>query len=139
MYDTSINAVAASMFIIPNHCGKIDTSLSYIESAVKSHNKKVDRLGLHKSFKLRNGDIPIQIWVCNNESENWSCHGLPEYLAESENFLDYIPFRLLKGLKEGDVLTFDMLGKHIAIQANQLKFRYKRFGTFEKVLFSVLF
>ena len=44
MYDSSINAVAASMFIIPNHCEKIDTTVSYIESAVKRHNKNVDRL-----------------------------------------------------------------------------------------------
>ena len=137
MYDSSINAVAAHMFVIPNKCTKIDSTVSYIASAVKSHNKKVERLGLHESFKLKDGDIPIQIWAYDHESENWSCHGLPEYLAESANFLDFIPLRLLKGLKEGDIFTFDMLGKHIAIRASQLKSRYKGFGTFEEVLFSV--
>ena len=137
MYDSSINAVAAHMFIVPNRCAKIDTSISYIASSVESHNKKVKRLGLHESFKLRDGDIPVQIWVCDNGSENWSCHGLPGYLAKSENFLDFIPYRLLKGLKEGDIFTFDMLGKHIVIRASQLKYRYKGFGTFEEALFSV--
>lgn len=137
MYDSSINAVAAHMFIVPNRCAKIDTSISYIASSVESHNKKVERLGLHESFKLRDDDIPVQIWICDHESENWSCHGLPEYFAKSENFLDFIPLRLLKGLKEGDIFTFDMLGKHIAIRASQLKYRYKGFGTFEEALFSV--
>ena len=137
MYDSSINAVAARMFIIPNRCVTIDMSISYIESTVKSHNKKVERLGLHKNFKLKDGDIPVQIWVYDHESENWSCHGLPKYLDESKHFLNFIPFRLLEGIKEGDIFTFDMLGKHIAIRASQLKSRYKGFGAFEEVLFSV--
>lgn len=110
---------------------------------------KAEKIGLHvngEKVDFKTNDPIVQIWWTGSGSENWGAHGLPEELCgsapdatydeclERDFMIDNLPYRLIKDLKEGDTLSVEINGHVVEVVANQLGYRYKRFGTFEEVL-----
>lgn len=75
----------------------------------------------------------VQVWITSEESDNWADHGCP---IDGGYFISHLPTWMIGEMKEGNTIYID-LPNHDAVlklKAAQLKYRYKRFGTFESVL-----
>lgn len=123
----------AEMFIIPNA----------ISVEKKGDDKNPFWDAMNKKMKIYFGDKAakrdlgkrrmIQVWITSKESDNWADHGCP---VDGGYFISNLPTWMIGKMKEGDTITVD-LPNHNAIlklKAAQLKYRYARFGAFEKVL-----
>lgn len=134
------------MFIIPNSCSIVDIKTD--DSLSQHWRKRINRQ--YKTLNLRyngeliqmvNGDLPIEIWTTGMGSENWQDHGIPDSISipeagiSPEYFPGYLPLRVVKDLKEGDVLELTWFnGETLRITASQLPYRYRDLGRFEDAL-----
>ena len=134
------SVIFGSFFIIPNVHRIITADDEASMYVMEYHNNIVKELGLSEDFLLKIGDRPIEIWTHNKAndedmmSENWWAHGLPYNIHKKYRFVSMLPERMIREFTEGDVLTFDMLGFHIVLEAQQIGYRYQSFGTFEETL-----
>ena len=153
---TSTNTIDLVCFIIPNcpHAmGEIDSDLGFLRAG------RIERCN-YLGIPIRNIDdeLLIEVWIAGldkNVSEegndNLSAHGFGEYYAEKLGITSrhedgrkrtapsYIPYEVLKDVKEGDVKTFTAPnGCNVRMHFEQLPYRYRRFGTFETVLADVV-
>lgn len=121
-------------FIIPNSASTFsDDANDYWSRDIC---KEMKRFG----FTPQKGDKFIEVWVAtpDDENSNWSAHRWEFQRMtgiENDRFPLYLPYKFLKNLEEGDTLELRRNdGRVFRITANQLSYRYRRFGAFEKVL-----
>lgn len=141
-------------FIIPNHGGKIRDGFLFADEMTEYFTKVAKMNGT--TFDTENDTI-MQVWLCNEDSDNIVCHGaFVEIPGENDNVRDiwfpqheYFLSKLFKDKKEGDVVSmeipvvlageFDEIGHgldatlHLNIKLSQQKYRYRGHGTFEEV------
>jgi len=105
---------------------------------------------IRRAFGVMPWDLCAQVWMVNEECENWDCHGYPVNLFA-------IPTNRLLGLREGQLLKFDYTitsgygegrleekyeGKviEVCLRLRQGKYRYSDYadGTFEGVLSALI-
>lgn len=144
----------AEMFIIPNSAGRVTEFISK-ERAIREAQSICSSVG--KDFD--ENDPLVQVWICSDDldTENLCRHGATveiegeDYFLEYPEISEYIPLSIIKDLKEGETATFGYTNiatinnndKNIKVdlmlnvKANQLDYRYSRFGTFESVLSKV--
>lgn len=122
----------AEMFIIPNAI-----------SVEKGDDKNPFWDIMNKKMKTYFGDDAakrdlgkrrmVQVWIVSEESDNWADHGSP---IDGKFFISNLPTWMIKDMIEGDTIEIDLPNHNAVLKltAAQLKYRYKRFGTFENVL-----
>ena len=118
---------------------------------------------LFPGVKFPEDEKLVEIWVYDEISDNWSCHGrvvedwdklsveefinktgvttgeeLMELWKINKIFPRWLPLSQLKSLKEGDTLKINYKGTDVILEASQLSGRYRNFGTFEKTLEGLL-
>lgn len=154
MSTSTTNAtITGFVFIIPNHATRADSKYWFI-NPYKEYGEAVDYYGLPETWKPVGKDQLVQVWVTNDQVDNWACERLNtskmfgktiDYNAEDWDegilaFPSHIPARVLIDLEEGDVISFDTPdGKHVELTCKQQGFRYRSFGNFEDALKNVLF
>jgi hypothetical protein len=140
----------AIMFIVPIHAVKVEMSDAEIQRKIvlgdsnelaKAFNYKING----KPVEFNVDEQLVQVWVSGGTSENWADHGLPTELYSLEmiqkgelplyatRLPTFIPAKMLEGVKEGDILTFELNGKTAEVTASQQGYRYQSFGNFEEV------
>lgn len=132
----------AYIFIVPNKRSAIDFKSTdklaeYNNAGIQRINKQYANLGADPKFQFIDGDIPVQVWIHDERSDNWQDHRLPAELRTDDGGKyapSYIPARLLVGVKEGDSFEMIFNGHSVIVTANQLDYRYGRFGSFESVV-----
>ena len=75
-----------------------------------------------------NGEDLVQLWWYSDESNNVTAHRGPGHEVVSE----YVPASWIADLKEGETRELTFKGGSVTVKANQLNFRYKWAGPFEK-------
>lgn len=149
-----MNKVSVDAFIIPNSAGYVHKFL--LESYQKRYKAYMTDICKQcgKEFDPKTDKI-VQIWFTSKElkSDNLEAHGF-EYKGEYFTFrYGYLPYPVLKDLKEGDSIDLnleatedtwrrdddDICVKRIIvvpmhITFKQLEYRYRNFGTFEECL-----
>lgn len=124
----------AKFFIIPNAITK-SAKGSYWYDMISSELSEV--LGINE---LKDEQEFIQLWYHSDDSENWQDHGIPEDLVPKEKkgekfyMPSYLPLEMVKDMKEGDKIILNVLGTDVEFTAQQLGYRYCRFGKFENVM-----
>jgi hypothetical protein len=140
------NVINGDVFIIPNDLCRVSDFLPCSQEHVIENLKNFGFNEIDESTLL------VQVWATGPEVDNWSCHGwLPEFLDNEEinsigelsieRFPDYLPVSLFIGMKEGDNVMINTKpeeslkkGLKITLKLAQLKYRYRNWGPFEKVL-----
>ena len=128
------NVFNGEFFIIPTSASEFSDDADDYWS--RDINKEMEKFG----FTPKPGDKFVEVWAASpdDENSNWSAHwwefqkmtGL-----ENDRFPLYLPYKFLKNLEEGDTLELRRNdGVTFKITANQLSYRYRRFGRFEKVV-----
>ncbi len=146
----TIATVNADIFVIPNSAGKIENFIPFEDSL--NEMKQICELNGYGEFDKN--DPLIQVWVCDNKCENYQNH-YPKFTAEGKtyryNLTSFIPYSILKNVKEGETIDLDLpvTGFHIneddtessidtvisfKLTAKQTSYRYRRFGNFEEVV-----
>ena len=129
--------INGKIFIIPNTAVK---ESDFFEK--ERYDKFLDAQNqvLSQFEDLRAEQPMIQVWAFNKACDNFSCHHgtFAEMLGSEEDeyrFPTYLPFSVLKDLKEGETITLKMKnGVEFRLVASQTTTRYRDFGTFEEVL-----
>jgi hypothetical protein len=97
---------------------------------------QISCLGL--KIDLHPNDMLVQVWCTSPDSENWQDHGglqLGGHKLTPGEFPGYLPVRLFDGKTEGMTIEIEAEnGEIIELTLSQLKYRYRRFGTFDQVL-----
>ena len=143
---TNNNNGMVEMFIVPNHCSVVNSATDsdrnkHWREKINLQFKNLDLRYNGEVIKMVDGDLPVQIWTTGMGSENWQDHGIPASISipevgiSPEYFPGYLPYRVVKDLKEGSTLELTWLkGESLRITAAQLPYRYRRFGRFEEAL-----
>lgn len=126
--------VKAEVFIVPN------------SAQVFGHNEywdnKTTQSMAHFGYTPKVGDVFLQIWTVSPDrpedkpeewSENWTDHDMPRCLADSFRWPGFFPVSLLPK-KEGESVIISTKNHQYELTANQLKYRYQRFGAFDEVM-----
>ena len=121
------------LFIVPNSLWKFNSNDDFIAEIRKA---TLEDFGV----KLSEGDILVQVWAYNEESDNWSDHGVKigQDYKRPGGFPSNLPVSLFEGLKEGDTITLNHEGEEIILTLSQRSARYSRFGGFHEVLNDLL-
>jgi hypothetical protein len=84
--------------------------------------------------EVSENEVYVQVWAFdpNDNDSNWSDHSWPG--KEITRFPHYLPYKELKGLKEGEKITLESESFKVSLTADQLGTRYRSFGKFEDVL-----
>ena len=144
--------IDAQIFIIPNDAFKYD--FNYDSQAHRAR-KIVTRLNEANGFNMVPEDtLFVETWWTNDDSDNILRHGIEidgGFLDCGQlGFLEDVPYEIIKDLKEGQTITLrvndllytendeDKVDVTFNLTANQLSYRYRRFGTFEETLRCVL-
>ena len=128
----NFDAISGKFFIVPKKYFVITEDK--ISSLVMSyHNNLVKDLFLPDDFLLMIGDRPIGIqttWDVHQEEKEaeFQIH------IEQHRFISMLPERVIKDLREGDPLEFQMFGAPMSLMAKQLGSSYESFGTFQDTL-----
>lgn len=133
--NNEVKTINGEFFIIPNSASSYsgrDTE----DLWDRAQEKHMARFG----YIPEKGEKFIQIWAVTPEDEdsNWESHYW-EFAKltgiEGDRFPMYLPYNVIQDLKEGDILELHREDGYVfKIRANQLKYRYRRFGRFEEVL-----
>ena len=90
------------------------------------HNDLVDNLGLDNKFKLKDRDLAIRICTYGGASVSWQTTP-PQVLGTP--FIEYLPYSLIHGKHEGEVLVWKY--KHNIIRMTLTQegslFQYRKF------------
>lgn len=147
----------AGMFIIPNSAAPLadwvlDSSVDAGSSIIEAHKKICKDNGIEWDPKEK----LVQLWFHSDEeleSDNLVRHGFIVTIdgrkdhVRIDSELEDLPLQLVQNLKEGDVLDLHIndvnVGDKIVdltihVKAQQLGYRYQRFGTFEETLQQVI-
>lgn len=116
------------IFIVPNQAinGKRE-SAEFMQRWITLNGKSFSPLGI----ELSEDETYIQVWVGNEENDNWTCDG-------ENHFPSYLPLSILKDVKEGETINLKWNGEDVRLRASQLEYRYRKFGKFEDVLKSII-
>lgn len=113
------------IFIIPNGAWTLNTGFGWERLAKKLPN-------------VSGEEKMVQLWWFNPTDskgvDNSVCHRGDGHEIISE----YVPASWLEGLNEGESRTLTFRGGDVKVTANQLDYRYRRFGKFEEALSQVL-
>lgn len=154
-------------FIVPNTASVINensyafvSTILWYESIMKAngHDVETGKYDTYETYKeMSKTDPLVQIWITTDKSKDFTSN-LPAIKDEFGvyHFIrlsPYIPFSLIKDVKEGDTITLNLpadvfvddipAGDYIAeyksmirftLTAVQDKYRYRGFGPFEKAL-----
>ena len=132
-------ATVGDLFIVPNSAYTLKSALNpelfiaECEKLSKTLNMSIDPQSA----------ILIEVWTCDKISEdnggcgNWHCH-YKEVNDEEIHFPFYLPASLFGGKKEGDIISLTCNGFDIELTLDQLDYRYRRFGPFEKILNEII-
>jgi hypothetical protein len=129
-----MNIVKGKMFIIPNRCSLVGDEINPLN---KKHFITLPELYTVNGVQMKfdTGEQPVQVWFHNEDVENFQDHsGLK--VVERSNIPMYLPKSQLEAVMEGDevVLESTKLNVRFELTAQQLGYRYARFGTFEKTV-----
>ena len=123
--DTQLNTgtqqvIEGDVFIIPNslcYLGYDNTLCSVVSSMEEALNRR-----------LRPQEILVQVGIRNSDSDNWEAHGHQslDFYNPHGRFPDHLPLYLLDGKNEGDIIEFQIWGKPLRLQCNQLNYQYGR-------------
>ena len=133
---TTINA---DMFIVPNSFWRLGDE-EYASRFVREHYDSAEISINGERVELSDEDVVAQIWVCNDQCDNWSNHGIPFDVPEicPERLNDYIPVRYIENLSEGESIIMTFGGQQIRLTARQLPYRYCHRGRFEEAVSTLL-
>lgn len=121
--------VKGIVFIVPNSLRGVKNVFNpeQIEGKVKTISEKTG-----KEYDPQT-TVLVEVWAADDQCDNWSCH-YKRVDGEEIKFPTYLPVDLFEGKKEGDTVTFKWGKYDIELTLNQLDYRYRSFGAFEKVL-----
>lgn len=141
----------AEIFIIPNRAGKIQDFLEFSRKRILDKAVELCEDNGHK-FDQEN-DYMVEVWMHSNDlnSDNMNCHGSYFTFEGKEYAIGSLPSYIPKQLisikeKESTTLRYNNLKCRdydgnkgevdlvLNLRANQLDYRYCRFGAFEEVL-----
>ena len=157
--------VKAQMFIIPNHIVDMKNQFEF-ERKYNNKPESQTELALKNLFpgiEFPEDDKLVEIWVHDEVSDNWNCHGrkveewdkstveefiektgvktgeeLMELWVSNTRFPRWLPLSQLKSIKEGETIKINYKGLDVILEASQLTGRYRSFGRFEIVLKKLL-
>ncbi len=112
------NVIKGNLCIVPNSPLYADGMM--LPETVKSQ------------LNIKDNDMMVAIVISSEESSNWH-NGHPQ-LDKSLRMPDALPYRLLKGKKEGDILTLPLHEKYFILHTTQLSHHYGRCGVFHDLL-----
>ena len=119
------------IFVIPNQAlTEKREGFDFMNRWITLNQKDYIPLGI----SLSKEDTYVQVWVGDEEVDNWTSNS--DKLGQ--RFPSWLPLSILKDVKEGDTIKLKWNNETIELIANQLDYRYKRFGKFEDVLKSIL-
>lgn len=147
-------------FIIPNHAGKLSRRNAFLglEERVAFINSIIDLNCIDIPYPLDEPLVEIW-WHCvdgegYSASENICDHGVKiDGVRHNIYRIDLVPATVFKGHKEGDTFTLKFVKKAYLnsgfdesedieftwnVTLDQLNYRYRNFGPFEKALETVL-
>ena len=126
--------VKAEVFIIPNSA-QVFGHNEFWDENIK---KKMSAFG----YIPKVGEAFVQIWTVSPDrpedrpeewSENWADHDMPKCLSERFRWPGFFPVSLLPK-KEGESVIISTKNHQYELTANQLKYRYCKFGSFDEVM-----
>lgn len=157
--------VKAQMFIIPNSIIDMKDQFEWERKYNNKHESQTE-LALKSLFpgvEFPEDDKLVEIWVHDEVSDNWNCHGrfvkdwdgssienlmkktgatsgeeLMDIWITNTRFPRWLPLSQLKSIKEGDTVKINYKGLNVILEASQLTGRYRGFGRFEIVLKKLL-
>lgn len=157
--------VKAQMFIIPNSIIDMKDQFEWERKYNNKHESQTE-LALKNLFpgvEFPEDDKLVEIWVHDEVSDNWNCHGrkveewdkatveefiertdvktgeeLMELWVSNTRFPRWLPLSQLRSTKEGDAIKVSYKGMDVVLEASQLTGRYRGFGRFEIVLKKLL-
>ena len=118
------NEFNVDVFIIPNSACSVEEAKSNYPSELQSE------------LFISDDERMVQMWVTNDECENWDCHKNP--FCHYGAFPSRFPASLFKGKKEGDVVDIVIGGATFHMKLAQTAYRYRSHGNFETVLASLV-
>ncbi len=77
-------------------------------------------------FKLQDHDILVDVRTFSQESSDWQAHGHPK-LTKNERFPKTLPYSMLKGRKENDIISLRMYGKIFILNLRQQEYNHVQF------------
>ncbi len=81
------------------------------------------------------GQIFIQVWCTNSESNDWQSHNVPGAPdAPHGDFPEFLPAESLAGLREGDSFELIYRGQTYRLTCRQRNYRYRSFGSFQSAI-----
>jgi len=134
-----------AMFIVPNRPTRVE---SYDPKYAKSLNERRYReLVLYSQIspieqfyhiKLDKSDWLIEMWFTDRSDLSGTSNLSEGYAWKDVSmfgmFPKHIPLRLIKNLKEGDIIRISGPRISFTVQALQEPYRYREYGTFEETL-----
>ena len=120
------------VFIVPN-------SLRPLDAPSDDSGVRMDYYGIPHNYK----ELSVEVWVSNEESENWSCHQIPAKLKKGLGIKDgyfptFLPVSHFDGKKEGDTVTYELPnGDKLELKLAQEKYRYRNRGDFATCLYAL--
>ena len=131
--------INADMFIVPNGFWRLGDEEYASRFVIQDYNAANISINGER-VELTPDDVVAQIWVCNDQSDNWQDHGIPFQVSEDcpERMNSYIPLRYIESLHEGDSINMTFGGQNIRLTARQLSYRYCHRGRFEEAVSSLL-
>ena len=125
-------------FIVPNQGIRFNLiPFDFLKDEAKTRCKQI-------GIDIPETDNMIPVWIHSEFEDNCTDHGYSDEeiiglgLEDPKHDIcapNYLPYSVLKDVKEGDVKTFKAPnGTLVHIKFEQLPYRYGRFGTFENIL-----
>lgn len=124
--------ISGNVFIIPNMLFKPSSEGEFhVEFFKKSTQEKIEKI---VGREVSEDEVYVQVWAFTpgESNSNWSDHFWPG--EEITSFPNYLPYKELENLKEGETITLESENFKISLTADQLGTRYRSFGRFEDVL-----
>ena len=154
---TFSSTLNGDVFIIPNSsaCFNRETLKGYNLDFWSDINEQYNLLKWReKKEEFSNSEFEteefVELWFANEDIDNWFDHGVyDESETQWRPLTKNLPKTLFYGKKEGDKVSFSMIFTSrindmevrkrvpVTLTLSQLKYRYKRFGTFEECLKTV--
>ena len=124
--------ISGNIFIIPNMLFKPSSEGEWNLDFFKKFTKgKIEKI---VGREVSEDEVYVQVWVFTpgEKNSNWSDHSWPG--EEIVGFPNYLPYKELENLKEGETITLESENFTIKLTADQLGARYRLDGRFENAL-----
>ena len=126
--------IFGNFFIIPNMLTSFGEEEGYPAERWKNTFKpQIEKI---VGREVNDNEVLVQIWAFTpgEEDSNWSCHRHDWPGEEITRFPDWLPYKDLMNLKEGETLRLESKNFSLRLTATQLGSRYRSWGKFEDVL-----